>query len=49
MNGWPHPLHMIKENMEKQLEWCAKAPFYTLGRSPPIARLRSHHQRLAPR
>src|ERR1035437_5757712 len=25
------PLHMIEENMEKQLEWCAEAPFYTLG------------------
>ncbi len=25
------PLHLIKENMEKQLEWCQEAPFYTLG------------------
>ncbi|WPO82547.1 phosphomethylpyrimidine synthase ThiC [Chryseobacterium sp. JJR-5R] len=25
------PMHMIKENMEKQLEVCAEAPFYTLG------------------
>src|ERR1700732_5116271 len=25
------PMHMIRENMEKQLEWCHKAPFYTLG------------------
>jgi phosphomethylpyrimidine synthase len=25
------PIHMIKENMEKQLEWCEEAPFYTLG------------------
>jgi len=25
------PMHMIKENMEKQLSWCAEAPFYTLG------------------
>lgn len=25
------PLHMIQENMEKQLEWCHEAPFYTLG------------------
>ncbi len=25
------PMHMIKENMEKQLEWCHEAPFYTLG------------------
>ena len=25
------PLHLIPENMRKQLEWCAEAPFYTLG------------------
>ncbi len=25
------PMHLIKENMEKQLEWCYEAPFYTLG------------------
>ncbi|MBH55205.1 MAG: phosphomethylpyrimidine synthase [Opitutaceae bacterium] len=25
------PMHMIQENMEKQLEWCDEAPFYTLG------------------
>jgi phosphomethylpyrimidine synthase len=25
------PMHMIKENMEKQLETCKEAPFYTLG------------------
>jgi phosphomethylpyrimidine synthase len=25
------PMHMIKANMEKQLEWCDEAPFYTLG------------------
>ena len=24
-------MHMIQENMEKQLEWCHEAPFYTLG------------------
>jgi phosphomethylpyrimidine synthase len=41
--GWEHgvqvmnegpghvPMHLIKENMEKQLEWCGEAPFYTLG------------------
>ncbi|MBI4264185.1 MAG: phosphomethylpyrimidine synthase ThiC, partial [Acidobacteria bacterium] len=23
------PMHLIKENMEKQLEWCDEAPFYT--------------------
>jgi len=25
------PMHMIEENMAKQLEWCHEAPFYTLG------------------
>ena len=25
------PMHRIAENMEKQLEWCHEAPFYTLG------------------
>jgi phosphomethylpyrimidine synthase len=25
------PMHMIKENMDKQLEYCREAPFYTLG------------------
>ncbi|WP_141433114.1 phosphomethylpyrimidine synthase ThiC [Bacillus sp. 03113] len=25
------PMHMIKENMDKQLEICKEAPFYTLG------------------
>jgi phosphomethylpyrimidine synthase len=25
------PMNLIRENMEKQLEWCAEAPFYTLG------------------
>ena len=25
------PMHMVKENMEKQLEVCDEAPFYTLG------------------
>ena len=24
-------MHMIEENMAKQLEWCGEAPFYTLG------------------
>ena len=24
-------LHMIEENMARQLEWCSEAPFYTLG------------------
>ncbi|MCX6905553.1 MAG: phosphomethylpyrimidine synthase ThiC [Verrucomicrobia bacterium] len=25
------PLHLIEENMARQLEWCHEAPFYTLG------------------
>ncbi len=25
------PMHMIQENMTKQLAWCDEAPFYTLG------------------
>ncbi|WP_043530036.1 phosphomethylpyrimidine synthase ThiC [Litchfieldella xinjiangensis] len=25
------PMHLVKENMEKQLEYCDEAPFYTLG------------------
>ncbi len=25
------PLHLIQENMDKQLDWCDEAPFYTLG------------------
>ena len=25
------PMHLIEENMTKQLDWCHEAPFYTLG------------------
>jgi phosphomethylpyrimidine synthase len=25
------PMHLIRENMDKQMEWCGEAPFYTLG------------------
>ena len=25
------PMHMVEENMQKQIEWCDEAPFYTLG------------------
>jgi phosphomethylpyrimidine synthase len=25
------PMHKIKENVDKQKQWCANAPFYTLG------------------
>ena len=39
------PMHLIKENVDRQLEICHEAPFYTLG---PLddrhrARLRPHH------
>ena len=41
------PMHKIKENMDKQLEVCGEAPFYTLGpaRDRHRARLRPYHQR----
>jgi phosphomethylpyrimidine synthase len=25
------PMHRIQENVQKQLDWCGEAPFYTLG------------------
>ncbi|MEW6133042.1 MAG: phosphomethylpyrimidine synthase ThiC [Pseudomonadota bacterium] len=25
------PMHLIKENMDLELDWCKEAPFYTLG------------------
>jgi phosphomethylpyrimidine synthase len=25
------PMHLIEENMTKQIDWCREAPFYTLG------------------
>ncbi len=25
------PMHLVHENVKKQLEWCGEAPFYTLG------------------
>jgi len=25
------PMHMVEENVTRQLEWCDEAPFYTLG------------------
>lgn len=41
------PMQLIKENMDKQLECCDEAPFYTLGPlTTDIApRLRPHHLR----
>jgi phosphomethylpyrimidine synthase len=32
------PMHMIEENMAKQLEWCGEAPFYTLLPAPRASR-----------
>ncbi len=32
------PMHKIKINMDKQLEECGEAPFYTLGPLAPISR-----------
>ena len=29
------PMHLIKENMDKQLDWCHEAPFYTGCRTRP--------------
>ena len=31
MNEGPVPIHRIQENMDKQLDWCDEALFYTLG------------------
>ena len=41
------PMQLIKENMDKQLESCYEAPFYTLGPADHRhrARLRPHHLR----
>ena len=39
------PLHLIKENMDKQREWCHEAPFYTLG--PLVTDIAAGHDHLA--
>jgi phosphomethylpyrimidine synthase len=39
------PLHLIKENMDKQLAWCHEAPFYTLG--PLVTDIAAGHDHLA--
>jgi len=40
------PLDKIKEQVDKEMEWCHEAPFYTLGPLVMISRpVRSHHQR----
>ena len=31
-------MHMVEENMVKQLEWCGEAPFYTLLPTRPALR-----------
>src|SRR3954466_12469483 len=37
------PMHLIKENMTNQLEWCSEAPFYTLGPLAPGLSPGYHH------
>jgi phosphomethylpyrimidine synthase len=39
------PMHLIKENMDKQREWCHGAPFYTLG--PVVTDIAAGHDHLA--
>ena len=41
------PMDKIKEQVEKEVEWCHEAPFYTLGAAGDghCAGLRPHHQR----
>ncbi len=44
------PMHLIKENMDKQLEVCGEAPFYTLGPlttdiAPGYDHITSRHRR----
>jgi len=39
------PIHLIKENMDKQREWCHEAPFYTLG--PVVTDIAAGHDHLA--
>jgi len=39
------PMHMIQENVTRQLEWCDEAPFYTLG--PVISDIAAGYDHLA--
>jgi len=39
------PMHLIKENMDKQLAWCGEAPFYTLG--PVVTDIAAGYDHLA--
>jgi phosphomethylpyrimidine synthase len=44
------PMQLIKENMDKELEWCDEAPFYTLGPlttdiAPGYDHITSRHRR----
>ncbi len=39
------PMHLIEENMLKQLEWCGEAPFYTLG--PVVTDIAAGYDHLA--
>ncbi|MEF9672967.1 phosphomethylpyrimidine synthase ThiC [Pseudomonas sp. PCH446] len=40
------PMQLIKENMDKQLECCDEAPFYTLG---PLTRISRRATTTSPR
>jgi len=39
------PMHLIRENVEKQMQWCDEAPFYTLG--PIITDIAAGYDHLA--
>jgi len=39
------PMHMIRENMELELDWCKEAPFYTLG--PLVTDISPGHDHIA--
>ena len=39
------PLHLVEENMARQLAWCHEAPFYTLG--PLVTDIAAGHDHLA--
>jgi phosphomethylpyrimidine synthase len=39
------PMHLIRENMELEREWCSEAPFYTLG--PLVTDISPGHDHIA--
>jgi hypothetical protein len=42
------PMQMIKENMEKQLDECGEAPFYTLPSEIQTLPLTKHYHEFVP-